>query len=135
MVWTDLEYETERTHPFGLERDPDPVAPDLSLFDTYRELVRLRKDHLRLFVDGTVRWLEASDANRTLAYERSLDGDRAIVAFNASEDYMELELEAEDGTWRVAFSSAGTSPEAVQVTNGVLTVELPPLSARVWIRN
>jgi glycosidase len=135
MVWADLNYETERTHPFGLERDPDPVGPDLSLFETYRELIRLRKDHLRLFVDGSVRWLEASDANRTLAYERSLDGDRAIVAFNASEDPMELELEAEDGTWRVAFSSAAAPRQTVDAMNGTLRVELPPLSARVWIRD
>ena len=135
MVWADLKYETERTHPFGLERDPDPVGPDLSLFDTYRELVQLRKDHLRLFVDGDVRWLEASDANRTLAYERSLDGDRAIVAFNASQDPMELELEAEDGTWRVAFSSADAPLRTVDAMNGILRAELPPLSARVWIRD
>ena len=110
MLWSDLEYENEVTHPMGLERRPDVVAPDLNLFRTYQELIALREDHLRLFVDGDLHWLQVDNANRVLVYERGLGTQRAIVAFNASEDPQEVEVEAEDGTWRTAFSlgSPGT---------------------------
>lgn len=133
MVWSDLEYEDEATHPMGLERRADGVAPDIELFETYRQLIALRKGHLRLFADGALTWLHVDDANRVLVYERVLGDQRAIVAFNASEDPYALEVEAENGTWRTAFSSARPDSQSADVTAGVLRAELAPLSARVWI--
>jgi glycosidase len=133
MLWSDLEYENEVTHPMGLERRPDVVAPDMRLFRTYQELVALRKEHLRLFVDGDLNWLQVDNANRVLVYERGLGTQRAIVAFNASEDPQELEVEAEDGTWRTAFGSDPQAGQSVDAAGGVLRAELAPLSARVWI--
>ena len=74
------------------------------------------------------------DANRLLAYERSLGDERAIIAFNASEDPQRPAIEAENGTWRSAFSTAGQADGTTDVTGGALNAELPSLSARVWIR-
>jgi cyclomaltodextrinase len=133
MLWSDLEYEREAAHPMGLPRPSDLVEPDLKLFRTYQDLIALRKEHLRLFVDGDLRWLRVDNANRVLVYERGLGTQRAIVAFNASEDHQEVEVEAEDGTWRTAFSSARAARQGLDVTAGVLRAELAPLSARVWI--
>ncbi len=131
MVWADLEYEDEATHPFGLPREPDHVAPDMGLFETYRDLIALRQDHLRLFVDGELSWLLADDEAGLLAYERLLGDQRAIVAINASDEAHELVLEAADGTWREAFPAG----DDVEVTGGSLATTLPPLTARVWIRD
>ena len=71
MVWADLRYDDETTHPFGRPRRRDRVAPDTALFRVYRELIALRKQHLRLFVDGTLEWLLTDDAHGVLAYERA----------------------------------------------------------------
>jgi glycosidase len=133
MVWADLEYENELTHPMGGSRRSDRVAPDIRLRGVYRELIGLRKDHMRLFVDGDLTWLVADDANSLLAYRRALGDQRAIIAFNASDDLQELEVEATDGTWRAAFVAGGPAAETVEVAGGTLAAELPPLSARVWI--
>jgi glycosidase len=134
MVWADLEYEDETTHPLGLTREPDPVAPDMELFGFYRDLVALRKDNVRLFVDGSLSWLVIDDEQRFLAYSRTLDEQQAIVAFNASEEVQELEIGARDGTWRLAYPVDARIPATARVTDGSLWAELPPLSARVWIR-
>ena len=133
MVWDDLEYEDEAADPLDRPRDPDPVRPDEGLLDTYRSLIALRKAHARLFAEGDLTWLAADDANRVLAYRRSLGEEQAIVAFNASEDPQRIEFEATDGEWTVAFP-AGSGDRPVRVENGRHAAKLGPLAARIWIR-
>ena len=130
MVWADLTYEDEVADPFGRPRRRDRVAPDLELLETYRELVALRRQHLRLFVDGTLTWRLTDDARGLLAYERALGEERALVAFNTSDESVTLALEAANGAWRPAFPRA----DAVEVTDGSLTVTLPSRSAAAWVR-
>jgi cyclomaltodextrinase len=129
MVWSDLEHEDEATHPMGLPRHSDPVAPDLELFATYQDLIALRKDNLRLFVDGDLTWLVVDDANDVLAYQRALGNERAVVLFNSSEDVQDVTIEVDPGTY--AEELFGSRVERAQ---GSLTVELPPLGASVWVR-
>ena len=127
MVWSDLDYEDETTHPFGRPRRPDPVSPDTALFHVYRDLVALRTGHLRLFVDGDLEWLHAGDATGTLAYARTLGGERAVVAFNRSDRPQTIAVTAE-GSYREAYPGGGVLP-----TDGQLRVTLAPRSAKVWI--
>ena len=72
MVWSDLRYDDEVARPDGRPRHRDRVAPDTTLFRVYRELIALRKDHLRLLVDGSLKWLVTDDQHGLLAYERVL---------------------------------------------------------------
>lgn len=130
MVWDDLAYNDEVTHPGGLPRRPDPVAPDAELLAVYRELIGLRKGNLRLFVDGDFRVLLADDPRQVLAYERVLGDERAVVVFNASGDPKMITVEAQDGFWQQAFPRG----PAVEVTGERLAAELPARSAVVWIR-
>ena len=129
MVWGDLPYDDETTHPFGRPRRPDRVMPDTALFRVYRDLISMRKQHLRLFVDGTLHWLLTDDANGLLAYERVLGEQRAIVAFNASAAPHTLSVAA-TGNYRLVYPTSG----GVTAANTALSVELPPRAARVWIR-
>ncbi len=129
MVWSDLPYDDETTHPFGRPRRHDRVTPDTALFRVYRDLISMRKQHLRLFVDGTLHWLLTDDANGLLAYERVLGEQRAIVAFNASAEPHTLSVAA-TGNYRLVYPTSG----GVTAANTALRVELPPRAARVWIR-
>jgi glycosidase len=130
MVWPDLEYEDETAHPLGQARHPDPVAPDTALLQVYKDLIALRKRHLRLFVDGDLNYLLTDDARGLLAYERVLADERAVVAFNTSDQPQTLALDIDNGTYRAAFFGG----DAVDVTDGSLTAALPPRQALVWIR-
>jgi glycosidase len=129
MLWADLRFEDEVTHPFGRPRPRDRVAPDLGLFRVYRDLIALRRAHLRLFVDGSVNWLLTDDAWGLLAYERVLGEQRAIVAFNTSDVTHEVRLPAE-GRFRSAYPVGRT----MTAVNGTLRADVPARSARVWIR-
>ncbi len=131
LVWADLTYEDETTHPLGQARRRDAVAPDTALLRVYKDLIALRKQHLRLFVDGALDVLLTDDARNLLAYERVLDDERAVVAFNNSDQPQTLALEVEDGIYRAVFPSG----DAVEVTDRSLTAELPARTATVWIRD
>ena len=129
LVWTDQHYDDETTHPFGRPRHRDKVVPDTALLRVYRDLIALRKQHLRLFVDGSLTWLLTDDAKGLLAYARVLGDQRAIVAFNASDTPREIAVVA-DGTWRVAYPAG----DVVTAAGGKLQAKLPPRAARVWVR-
>jgi glycosidase len=129
VVWGDLTHDDEITHPFGRPRNRDRVAPDTAMFRVYRDLIALRKRHLRLFVDGPLHWLLTDDARGLLAYERVRGEQRAIVAFNPSDEPHEISVAA-DGTYRVGYPAGG----AAVVAHGTLTASLPPRSAMVWVR-
>jgi len=130
LVWPDLEYRPEASDPFGRARRPDPVAPDLELRGVYRDLIALRKAHLALFVDGEARTLLADDAGRVLAYQRVLGDERAVVAFNASEEAATVTLDVLPGRYRRAYPAG----DAVEPGGGGLELALGPLTAQVWIR-
>ena len=127
MVWPDLTYEDEVTHPFGRPRRHDRVAPDTAMLRLYRDLIALRRQHVRLFVDGAANWL-VRDAG-VLAYERTLGEERAIVAFNVSDGPAHVSLPAR-GRYRPLFPSPGVPIGA----DGMMKACLPARSAAVWVR-
>jgi glycosidase len=122
LVWSDLHYEDETTHPFGRVGRHDKVEPDTATFRLYQELIAFRKAHLRLLVDGNLEWLTSDDATGVLAYRRVLGNERAVVAFNVSDKPSPITLPA-DGKYRLAFPAGDASPAA-----------LGPHSAGVWLR-
>jgi cyclomaltodextrinase / maltogenic alpha-amylase / neopullulanase len=129
LVWADLSYEDETTHPMGQRRKRDRVAPDTALFRVYRDLIGLRKQHLRLFVDGSLTWLVQDDRQGLLAYDRVLGDQRAIVAFNNSDEVRSVSVPAQ-GSYRLAYPTGGP----VSTSQGKLSARLPARTARVWIR-
>jgi glycosidase len=104
------------------------VVSDTSLFRVYRDLIELRKRHLRLFVDGSLHWLATDDRRRILVYDRTLGNERAVVGFNASDVRQQISLEA-DGNYRLVYPDFD-EPSATARHRATL----PPRSARVWIR-
>ena len=130
LLWDDLTYDDETTHPFGQPRRRDPVAPDAELFQVYKTLIALRQNHLRLFVDGALTYRLADDARGLLVYERALDDARAIVAFNTSDESQTVTIDAENGSYQAVFPAG----EPVEVADELLTVELPARTAAVWVR-
>jgi glycosidase len=128
MVWSDLRYDDETTHPFSRPRHRDRVTPDTALFRVYRQLIALRKRHLRLFADGTMTWLLTDDARGLLAYERVLGDQRMIIAFNISKSAQAISI-PHRGRYRLLYPGRGGAVTAT----GVLRAVLPPRSARVWM--
>jgi glycosidase len=131
MVWADLPYEDEVTHPFGRTRRRDRVVPDTALLRVYKDLIGLRRRHLRLFVDGTVAWLVTDDTREIVVYQRALGDGRALVALNASDEPHEIVVPADDGRYVVAYPRGEDAPLTVV---GTISARLAPRTARIWIR-
>ncbi len=130
LVWADLRYEDETTHPYGRPRPRNRVAPDTVLLPGLHRSHRVAQTTPSSLRRRALNWLQTDDAKGLVAYERVLGDQRALVAFNNSDEPRQLAVAA-DGTYRTAYPAGGT----VTTEGGMLQVELPPRTARVWIRN
>jgi glycosidase len=83
MLWADLHYENEATHPFGKERPSDPNVFDVGLHAYYKKLIALRRAHPALS-EGTYTTLKAADNAGVLVFERSHPTEQIVVAVNRS---------------------------------------------------
>ena len=82
MVWDDLTYENEKSHPLpGKSRSDDPVKFDKDLFKYYRNLIRIRKEQEALR-RGSFTTLLTDDKKRVYVFERRTTKDVAVVALN-----------------------------------------------------
>ncbi|CAN5502514.1 glycoside hydrolase family 13 protein [soil metagenome] len=113
MLWPEMTFEDEATHPRGRERTPDVVAFDHDLFDFYREMARMRHEHEDVFAAGETEWLLADDEAGLLAYRRWVyGGEAAIIVFNLSENRQTIDLvrfEAGGMTIRATVGEASAS--------------------------
>jgi len=92
MIWDDLDYEPEAVNPDGsLRPNPDPVAVNHDLLDTYRNLIAMRREHEALRL-GDYTTLLADDRRSIYAYRRRTEGDTIIVALNNADLSVTLDL-------------------------------------------
>ncbi len=92
MVWPELSYEPERSHPrSGFQRPVDAVRFDASLLAWYRRVIGLRHKHPQLSLGEIEFLLPAGDGN-VLGYRRVLDDESVYVYFNNSENAQSYNL-------------------------------------------
>lgn len=132
LVWEDLTYEPEKASL--LADQPlrvDTVAPDLELYNYYARLgaMRLAEPALQ---SGELRFLFADDELGTFAYERILENDRLLVAFNLSDRENRISLPAQAGeTYEILFPGKKMS---LDVEGNTLEWGLPARSGMVFKR-
>ncbi|MEN8122874.1 MAG: alpha-amylase family glycosyl hydrolase, partial [Bacteroidota bacterium] len=120
MVWADITYEDESTHPFNKERRTDKVRQDTVLLNYYKKLIQIRKAYPSL-VYGNIVFSLADDENNTLAYIRNYQGQEIVAAFNKSTEQKTLKISVKkNGTYKNALNES----EVFEAREGVLTIEL-----------
>ncbi len=129
MVWDDLTYDTETAYPPGHERDPDPVAFNADLFNFYRDVIRLRKDHPSLR-RGEFMVLSADDERDVFVYARTLGDEVSIVALNRSDEAHGFRVDLPEDLRMPYHTVFTTVPEGyrVQQDETGLILELPERS-------
>ncbi len=121
MMWSDLRYENEATHPLGAARPSDPVRFDVVLYSYYARLGRIRAGSTALR-RGSFETVLADDAARVFAFRRT-SGTRSVVAvFNASDATQTVDLKLGAGTFRDLCSGMKHRARA-----GVVMLRLPAL--------
>ena len=127
-------------------RDPynrSPYAwenPDISVRDWYRKLIRLRNEHTAL---QTGDLLPLAGEGNILAYARTIrsgtdefgapaKNEAFVVVINRSRTQEEKVMLKVGDFLQGTLQEALEGEERVQVQRGVLTVKIPPLSARIY---
>ena len=137
MVWPELAYDDEAADPLGRDRQPDSVAFDHDLFGFYRSAIALRNGDAVLR-RGDLSTVAAS--GRAVAFQRTLDGERRLVAVNVGDEpaFLELPGEGVPQPWTPAFVSrddAGRVPSLVAYLDddrATYGLQVPPRTTVVY---
>lgn len=98
MVWPDLTYEHECSHPVpGRTRTDDEVKFDHDLFGYYKTLIRIRKESVALR-RGDLMSILVDDKNNVYSFKRTAGSDEAIVVVNNSDSKQAVDLRL-PGSW------------------------------------
>jgi len=124
MVWSDIKYADESTHPFDKQRKIDKVEQDAILLSFYKSLIEIRKSN-PVLIDGELIFSLIDDTNNTLAYNRSNGQTEIAVAFNKSSEAQILEIPVtKEGLYNDLLNE-----KSFQTENGKLKVELAAMKA------
>lgn len=105
---------------------------DAAMLAHYTKLTQLRNSN-KVFRQGEMTFLLADDAARTMAYLMRTTTEAAIVAVNRNETPQTLVIDAHGRLPNAVnlTDALGTLPGTITAANGVITVQLPALSAAI----
>jgi glycosidase len=95
MVWEDMDYAVEDTHPYGEKRPADENNFDPELFDYYKKLGQIRNESESL-QKGELNYLQADDEKNTLVFTRISKFDNCLVIINNSDSEQVVKLNEEE---------------------------------------
>lgn len=81
MVWAELDYETETTHPFGKPRPNDKVKFEQNLFALYKKIAAIRNQNKALSF-GSLTFFIIDKQKKILAYAREYNGEKVYIIAN-----------------------------------------------------
>ncbi|MGH7457306.1 MAG: alpha-amylase family glycosyl hydrolase, partial [bacterium] len=91
MVWPDMIYEPEKSHPLGKPRPEDPVAFDQDLFDYHKTFTNIRREN-NAIRRGDYQYVEVSQSPEVFAFTRSDGTQSNLCVFNRSAAAQEITL-------------------------------------------
>jgi glycosidase len=126
MLWRDLRYDSEASHPFGKPRPADTNVFNKELFEHYQALIHLRKQHTALSL-GEIRPIITNDERDIYSFLRHYEKDQILVVINNNTVGQEIALPEADPVaslkWETLFASQG-----VTVTEHGRLFTIPPKS-------
>ena len=103
MLWADLKYDNERSHPIpGQSRPNDTVIFDRDLYEYYRKLIHIRKSNIALR-RGSLYDLLIDDEKCVYAFGRKMQDNHVIVVLNNDAVAQTISLPV-DGTFQDQIS-------------------------------
>jgi len=129
MLWSDMHYDDETSHPFGLSRPRDVNSVDTVLFAWYKRLIAIRKSTPALS-RGTCTPIVIDDAHDLLGFLRSWENKMVIVILNNADTETLVTL-SPSATDDVRWTSI-LGPVARPLPEGHL-LSLPPRSGTILV--
>jgi glycosidase len=131
MVWPDIQYQDETTHPMNKTRKRDEVKQDTSLLNFYKKLIKVRKNN-PVLIYGDIDFVVVDDINQTLAYSRYNNSNEIIAAFNKSDKKQSLYIPVKNTG---IFVNALNNGEVYPADTGFVNVDLNAKQAIILILN
>ena len=94
MVWPELNYESETSHPMGKDRPKDKVYFDRQLFGWYRKIITIRKENPALSI-GRIDFFHIDNEMNVLGYKRSYQDQSLYIVLNNNNVSKVVRLESE----------------------------------------
>ena len=91
MVWQDLNYEPEISHPFKEFRPKDDVSFNQKLFEWYKKLIYIRNENPVLAL-GDINFFLIDNENKILGYERTTSDNKMFIILNNQNKFTEFKL-------------------------------------------
>lgn len=91
MVWPDLVYEPERSHPLGKPRPEDAVSFDQDLFNYYKTFATLRHENTAIR-RGDYQHAQVSIKSAVFAFTRNEAKQQLLCVFNRSAEPQQIVL-------------------------------------------
>ena len=129
MVWPELNYEPEASHPLGKPRPVDAVKFDDDLFQWYKKLIRIRTTNTPLAL-GDIDFFQIDDTAKWLAFKRSLAGENLFVLVNNRDMAATRELDLSRFTVHQPLRDL-ISGESIPGQGGRYAIEMAPYQVRI----
>lgn len=127
LWWPDLDFEDEVSHPLGHSRNEDSVYKNETIFEYYRTLIRIRRDH-PVLVTGELSFDLIDDDRQLLGFKRYNNQEAVYVLFNNDTVAHEISLELANPSALVLIG-----PELHYSGDGAIaTITLPANSAAAY---
>ncbi len=93
MIWPEIVYDPEVSHPFGKRRPVDQVTFDRELFNWYKKLIQIRQENKALSL-GSISFLLEENSYGVLGYLREYQNQKILVLVNSSSENQIIALQS-----------------------------------------
>ncbi len=131
MLWPDLTYDDEISHPFHQPRPRDKNVFNWDLFHHYQKLIQIRKKYVA-FQQGDYHPLLLDDEKDIFAFSRTYESQTAVVILNNSTKTRELSVPLTSfspvNSWHELISNQG-----YQLNDQKLKIKIPAKTGYVFV--
>ena len=130
MVWSDMNYEMEVSHPFNKPRPKDEVGYNQELYEWYKKLISIRNENEVLAL-GDLNFFLIDDVNNILGFERKIGDDKMFIILNNQDKPIKYKLGLDK-----LLPDGDTIEELVtgkeyQNNNGIIDLALEPYQVMI----
>ena len=135
LIWPEYTFEKEKVHPYSLVETEDEVVFDHAIFNLYRQLTYMRRQH-QVLATGDIEFVVADNERRLLAYSRFNEKDEVLAVFNTSQQQQSFELPVKhNGTYINLMDGSSHKARGSRVSVAIEpgTAVILALSTNSWI--
>lgn len=116
MVWKEFKYDTETTHPFGIQRPADEVKFNDDLFKWYKKIISIRNQNEVLSL-GSVNFNYIDDQNKILGFTREYNEKKIFILLNNNAEKKSIPLEKIEGLLNAKVMNDLISGNEIDLSN------------------